>query len=292
MTAPNSVSVSTQRYACVGLTAVRLTSRRSRRSRPRGRTIATPACRRRRSPPRRHDRRGTRRRAGSGRPTGRSRTSAPSLRNCSTLSGTVASGMCTAPGTCPSSNSSGSRTSISRDPVASCSASSSTLISLIAMSQRYRLAASVTQVTRCVDVAHRGAVDGAPPRRRDCCEGDVERPFAGREDRRQLVERAVVPPSECRLEPVRRGRHRLRPIGSGCVADRSDGGRVEVREIARGDDDVATGTSSNAVITPPNGPSPGHRSSTTTVPDVGGHEPLRRSDGRECIRRRRMPSPP
>ncbi len=49
----------------------------------------------------------------------------------------------------------------------------------------------------------------------------------------------MVPTRERRLEPVRRGHHRLRPVGSGRIADRSDGGGVEVGQIARGDDDVA-----------------------------------------------------
>ena len=50
----------------------------------------------------------------------------------------------------------------------------------------------------------------------------------------------MVPTGERGLEPVGRGHHSVRTIGATCVADRSDGDRVEVGQIACGDDDVAT----------------------------------------------------
>ena len=80
-----------------------------------------------------------------------------------------------------------------------------------------------------------------------------------------------------------------RPLGSGRITDRSDGGGVEVGQIARGDDDVAIDVEQRRDHTAQRaftGPPVVH----ARVPDVGRQRAWRRSAGRECIRRRRNAS--
>ena len=160
MTSSSSASVSTHRYACVGPTAVRLTSRRSRRSRPSRPDAATPACRRRRSRPRRRGRRRTRTPAGCGRPTGRSRTSGRHPER-SRLSGTVASGMSTAPGTWPFvvlvRLADVDQPRPGRQPLGELVDVDLADRHVATLSTRQR---SSPQVARCVDVAQRRRIDG------------------------------------------------------------------------------------------------------------------------------------
>ena len=101
----------------------------------------------------------------------------------------------------------------------------------------------------------------------------------------------MVPTGERRLEPVRRCHHRVRSIGSRCITDRPDGCRVEVGQIARGDDDVAPQveqrrdhTTQGTLARPP---VVDHR-----VADVGGHGRATDQTRQECIRRRAAPPPP
>src|SRR5258705_11682725 len=98
-----------------------------------------------------------------------------SARSSSTRSGTSSSGTRTAPGTWPSTYSSGRRTSISTRPVGRRSASSSTVISCTATLVRLR------EIARAVHVAENVRVRKVDPTDVDRLERPVDGPLPGRE---------------------------------------------------------------------------------------------------------------